>query len=232
MDNSKQSKQVLLSVIGVAILVVAVVGVSFAFFNYTRAGRENSVSTGKIWFTSTQTNAMTIADFFPGANNGTTVQVHIEGGTTYTDGLTYRLRATHIQNLSAAVPIKVTTAAAAGGTLTTHGTFTPLTNVTLAENAILGTGTITGDAAATATWATGDIDVTGFIDPDVVISDTYPAEEATNDNTDDYLNGTTEAWRNGKTVVTTAQWNALATNPVTFRITVEAVEAGGRYVVS
>ena len=33
MSNSNSSKQVLLSVIGVAILVVAIVGVSFAFFN-------------------------------------------------------------------------------------------------------------------------------------------------------------------------------------------------------
>ena len=52
MNNSNQSKQILLSVIGVAILVVAVVGVSFAFFNYTRTGAANQVSTGKIKFVS------------------------------------------------------------------------------------------------------------------------------------------------------------------------------------
>ena len=36
--NGNSSKQVLLSVLGIAILVVAVVGVSFAFFSYTKTG--------------------------------------------------------------------------------------------------------------------------------------------------------------------------------------------------
>ena len=49
MNQSNSSKQVLLSVIGVAILVVAVVGVSFAFFNYTRTGQQNTVRTGQIY---------------------------------------------------------------------------------------------------------------------------------------------------------------------------------------
>ena len=48
-DNNNNSKQVLLSVLGVAILVVAVVGVSFAAFSYQGIGEtENTISTGTI----------------------------------------------------------------------------------------------------------------------------------------------------------------------------------------
>ena len=48
-DNNNNSKQVLLSVLGVAILVVAVVGVSFAAFSYSKPGTvANTITTGTI----------------------------------------------------------------------------------------------------------------------------------------------------------------------------------------
>lgn len=67
-DNS--SKQILLSVLGVAILVVAVVGVSFAAFSYSKEGAvENTISTGTLSMTYTEgdtgisiTNAMPMSD--------------------------------------------------------------------------------------------------------------------------------------------------------------------------
>lgn len=47
-DNNS-SKQILLSVLGVAILIVAVVGISFAVFSYNKAGEvNNTISTGTI----------------------------------------------------------------------------------------------------------------------------------------------------------------------------------------
>ncbi len=50
MENNN-SKQVILSIVGVAILVIAVVGVSFAFFTYSRTGEKNNViTTGSITF--------------------------------------------------------------------------------------------------------------------------------------------------------------------------------------
>ena len=48
-ENNNSSKQVLLSVLGVAILVVAVVGVSFAAFSYSKTGEKvNTITTGTI----------------------------------------------------------------------------------------------------------------------------------------------------------------------------------------
>ncbi len=50
MENNN-SRQVMLSIIGVAVLVIAVVGVSFAFFTYSREGTKNNViTTGSITF--------------------------------------------------------------------------------------------------------------------------------------------------------------------------------------
>lgn len=251
MEQSDQSKKVLLSVIGVAILVVAVVGVSFAFFNYTRAGQQNSISTGKIWFGSSQSGAISVSNFFPGdtspASANATITVH--GGTNYTSGMTYRLRVSDLQNYDGSVPIllNVSTVEAdpsaspnpkTGVNDTTHGTFTATTPtggsagvaIPLSDGAILGTGTITnGGASAVEYWMNGDITVTAYIDSNIAITDTYPAE-STDTNSDGYLDGTTTNWLNGRTPVTTAQWNALGTTPVTFRIVVEAIETGGNYV--
>jgi len=107
MNQSNSNKQVLLSVIGVAILVVAVVGVSFAFFNYTRTGDQNTVQTGKINFVSTQSGTINLTNAFPlttaqltarqtaGTNSTdySTITVDVRGNTTYAAGLDYRLTA-------------------------------------------------------------------------------------------------------------------------------------------
>ncbi len=66
-ENNNTSKQVLLSVLGVAILIVAVVGISFAAFTYTQAGeRENTISTGTITMTYTEgKNGISIDNAIP-----------------------------------------------------------------------------------------------------------------------------------------------------------------------
>ena len=65
--RSSNSKQILLSVLGVAILVVAVVGVSFAAFSYTQTGQyENKITTGAINMSySNPTNGIDITDAQP-----------------------------------------------------------------------------------------------------------------------------------------------------------------------
>ena len=67
MNNENSSKQILLSVLGVAILVVAVVGISFAAFSYSRAGeKENTIQTGTITMSYTEdTNGIAITDALP-----------------------------------------------------------------------------------------------------------------------------------------------------------------------
>lgn len=70
--NENSSKQVLLSVLGIAVLVVAVVGVSFAFFTYSRQGtQENTITTGEIFFDFTESAVSKIENAFPGTAQDT-----------------------------------------------------------------------------------------------------------------------------------------------------------------
>ena len=147
MNQTNSSKQVLLSVIGVAILVVAVVGVSFAFFNYTRTGAANTITTGQITFTSTQVGT-TLSNAFPvtksyadGVSNNEDANVvyatvAIVGSTSYNRGLDYRITAVGVdfnveannQNGIAAMTVPVRVDVTTTGTLGTNvgsGSVTP-----------------------------------------------------------------------------------------------------------
>ena len=67
MNNENSSKQILLSVLGVAILVVAVVGISFAAFSYSKTGEvSNTITTGTITMSySEPTNGINLTDALP-----------------------------------------------------------------------------------------------------------------------------------------------------------------------
>ena len=67
MERKNSSKQVLLSVLAVAILVVAVVGVSFAFFTYSKQGETvNTITTGTLVFSYNEPqNGILLSDAVP-----------------------------------------------------------------------------------------------------------------------------------------------------------------------
>ena len=67
MEKKSSSKQVLLSVLAVAILVVAVVGVSFAFFTYSKQGETvNTITTGTLVFSYNEpANGILLEDAVP-----------------------------------------------------------------------------------------------------------------------------------------------------------------------
>ena len=217
MEQSNQSKKVLLSVIGVAILVVAVVGVSFAFFNYTQTGAQNSLKTGNIYFVAQETGDIVVTDFFPKATgaatdptNSDSMTVTITGGTNYTNGIDYRLVAVNVSNNYNTVPVTVTTSTSdAGIGYTPNGTNG---EVALAPDAVLGTGHIASstNGGLEGNRTTGTITITAYLNgSDLAITDT-PVE-----STD---------WVNGRTVISTSAWNALSSTPITFNVRVIADE--------
>ena len=67
MNNNNSSKQILLSVLGVAILIVAVVGISFAAFSFSKEGtKANTITTGTITMSYTEpTNGINLTDALP-----------------------------------------------------------------------------------------------------------------------------------------------------------------------
>lgn len=100
-DMSNNKKKIIIPIVFVLLLVIAVVGVTYAFFNYTRTGSANTLNTGRIYFSTEQTNNNTInlTNIFPmtkqealadTSTNGTLV-VTFTGDTTYTDGIEYLL---------------------------------------------------------------------------------------------------------------------------------------------
>ena len=67
MSSDNTSKRILLSVLGVAILVAAVVGITFAAFSYTKTGTvANTITTGAITMSYTEpTNGITLTNALP-----------------------------------------------------------------------------------------------------------------------------------------------------------------------
>lgn len=228
MESSKQSKQVLLSVIGVAILVVAVVGVSFAFFNYTRTGEANTVKTGHIEFNSENT-LIELENVFPIATsavatdstNTATATVRITGNTNYTNGIDYVVTAeevsTNIGTTDGKLPIsiKVTQTGLDGATLTSY-------EGDAVNNFHSGSELAHGNIPGNSTAVNGTITIKAYIDRNkVAITDTV---QGGNIHVTGYTNGTTSTWINGRTVMTTEQWNALQNTPASFKIKVVANE--------
>ena len=260
MEQSNQSKKVLLSVIGVAILVVAVVGVSFAFFNYTRTGAPNTVKTGHIYFTSTQSE-IPVNNLFPvaasagktvatnGSEVGTIATITITGNTTYSGGLDYRITAQDV-NLAVAgktmpISVYVEESQSPSASVTEHHVYSynansavTSTNV-IQNNDILAEGHI--EAVSEGTNVNHVITIRTYLDRNkIAISDTYDATNGVSDNM-----GTKSEWINGRTVFTTDQWNKFhgdgvnMTNegenqvaPVSFKIRVEASEANDGQVTN
>ena len=181
--NGNSSKQVLLSVLGIAILVVAVVGVSFAFFSYTKVGSTNNViSTGEIYTylttgdTMTLTNAMPVQTTPTSVINATTGDV---GALTFTvtgkndsdTAITYKI---YLVSSDAAAPtgksalisdadIGVLMSSSGTGAATAISTATDVNTLGgLTSGALLGTGTFAAGSAETThsytvnLWVKGD----------------------------------------------------------------------------
>ena len=119
----KSKKQMFLVIIGF-ILVLVLGTVSYAFFNYTRTGSANTVSVGRLNFTSTQNNTINLSNVFPtdsdhlDASNSGTVTINITGDTNYSEGIEYKVSIVDVNNVvnNKEVPISFTTTATNLGT--------------------------------------------------------------------------------------------------------------------
>lgn len=210
--NNNSSKSIILSVIGVAVLVVAVVGVSFAFFTYLGGEADNTVSVGTIVFNSTQ-SGLTLQNQFPrdAADNSSVARVSISGKTTYAAGINYRIVLTEVTKPTGADAILPKVAITSSG----------------AANVTVVPGT-----TAVKDWANGTILASGNVSA-AFNSPTTPVEiltiSAYYDKADYHISDSTLAelqsvglltGYQGK-VVPTATWNALADFTFSFRLIAE-----------
>ena len=225
MTNKKAN---VLMVLGLFVLIGLIGGLSIAFFNYTRTGSPNLLTTGDISFNSNY-ETVTIANIFPIAtanvgtdtNNVMTVNVNVTGRTTYAKGLYYEVTADNV-NLTVNgknIPVSIQTTAS------------NLNNVTLTsyENGkVLTDGSLFAYGTIPASDETHDNSVDGTITLKVYLDASRIAVTDTIENgaiyATGYDNGTNTGWINGRTVLTTTEWNNLANTPLSFKVKVEAYE--------
>jgi len=187
-------KHVKLSIIGFAILLIGLVGVSFAFFNYTRTGSANNLGTGRIYFNAEQGLALNLSNVFPMTSSEATsanldsVTLGILGDTTYVDGEEFEITLTNVNNTinGKEIPINfIATYEATDGKVI--GTSSDdYWNARESKNANIYTLTSTGKVKEGKQVLVGYIDNVGngvngtltikaYIDADrIAISDTYP----------------------------------------------------------
>ena len=229
MEQSNQSKKVLLSVIGVAILVVAVVGVSFAFFSYTRTGSANTVQTGTIVFSNTSsevelTNAFPVATSV--ANDATDAitnqvgygSISVQGNTTYANGIDFEIRVTSVSSQSngAIVPRVAVTTTDVASKIDMTTDYTSTAASTLTNGTLLAHGTIAANANVTSDTKVFEVKV-WYDANDYHISDNTKSELVAAGLLDTNYSGT---------IVSTTDWNAMTSNAYSFTIRVNAVEGG------
>ena len=244
MDQSKKKKYFF--IVGPLVIFIALIGLTYAFFNYTRTGQANTLGTGRIYFNTTQGEALTLTNIFPmtateaGNANLDSVTVGITGDTTYLNGEEFEITLADVNNTvnGKKIPLNyiATYTAATGGTIGASSNdywnarnskdttiYQLNANGSVEENVKVLVGYIDNGA----TGISGTLTISAYIDADrIAISDTYygnvtatPTPTAPNDQY-----GTTTEWVNGRTVLTTSEWNSLSSNPISFKIKAESNE--------
>ena len=205
-------------------LISVTVGVTFAFFNYTRTGGANILAVGRIYFNSTQGTSINLTNVFPVKStelennpNVDSVTLTITGDTTYNEGLEYLVSADQVVNTVSGKQVPIGTNVTVNNLGTSDDSYFTnrggnssiykiLSKDTIKEDEELVVGYITKGA----TGVNGNVTVSAWIDADkIAITDT-PDE-----NSD---------WQAGREVFSITEWNSLQTNGISFKLKVEANE--------
>ena len=245
--EQRKNEKLMLTIVGIAILVIGLIGVTYAFFNYTRTGSANVIKTGRIYFNSEQGTAINLTNMFPiDVTNGIpndntkvgTVTLNVTGDTTYDEGIEYLVSAVNVQNTigsganAKSLPISIDVS------VTNNSTNDPATTLGTSNNdyytnrggnssiyKVLAKDTISdndqllvGYITKGSTGVDGNIVIKAYLDKSkVAITDTYDGNETDN-------MGTTTEWVNDRVTFTTQEWNSLQANGVSFQIRVESNE--------
>ena len=195
--NNGDNKKAIFIMVGVALLVISLVGATYAFFNYTRTGNANNIRTGRIAFNAEQGDEVTLSDLFPISATGEitpetpgvgSVVIHVTGDTNYTGGLEYLVKAVNVTSASGgtSLPISINISYENNGNGTTIGTsddnyFTnrgstsSLYKVLSTDTISEGQNLVVGYIAPGATGIDGNIVIMAYLDASsIAITDTYP----------------------------------------------------------
>ena len=239
-----KTKKQMFTVVGVFALVMLLGTVSYAFFNYTKTGSANTFSTGRIAFNAEHSQSVTLSDLFPitlGENEEVTrstpgvgsLSIHVTGDTEYSEGVEYLVKAVNVtgsNNVSLPISISIGYEASEGqgktiGTedefyFTNRGGNTSRYKILSTDTISEGQDLVVGYIAPGETGIDGNIIIMAYLDArNIAITDTYDESDPETDT-----NGTTTDWVDGRTVLTTEEWNAFQSSGVSFQVKVEANE--------
>ena len=234
-----KNKKIILPIIFV-LIVITVIGVTYAFFNYTRTGLANTLKVGRIYFNHQEGDSINLTNIFPISSeqaqtdtvNAKTLSITVTGDTDYDKGIEYLLTLDSVNNTinnkKVPVNLEVTVTGEGLGTEEPNDYYTNRDNYTeskykieyndkLEQDKHLLVGYIAPNTTkGTIEGINGTINIKAYLDSSkVAISDTYPEDEN---------NGTTDDWVNGRIVLTTDEWNSFASTPLSFKVKVEANE--------
>ena len=222
----------LLMIVG---LLLIVVGITYAFFNYTRVGVANSIKTGRLVFSTTQEGRINLTNVFPMSSEnidnvletGNNVTINITGGTDYENGIEYLVTAEDVKATvnNKKVPVSLYMAGTSDlGTedenyFDNRGGNTSIYKVLSGGVITEGQYLLVGYIAPGQNDIDGSLNIKAFIDEDLIaITDTY-------DGTESDEMGTPTEWVRGREVFTASEWSSLKeNNALSFKIRVEANE--------
>ena len=236
-----KSKKQMFLVIGVFTLVMLLGTVTYAFFNYTRTGASNVIKTGRISFTSSQDGNINLTNVFPitsseaetDTTNTDEVVITITGDTTYTGGIEYLVTLEDVKIETSTykkIPVGLIVTPEVDDTeLGTENTNYFNTGVrggntsyykVLADDTVKdGEYVLVGYIRPGVAEVNGKIGIKAYLDKNkILISDTYDGTESDN-------MGTLNSMAEGKTVLTTNEWNSIqGNNAISFKVRVQANE--------
>ena len=237
-----KNKRQMFTIIGVFTLMLLLGTTTYAFFNYTRTGSSNNIRVGRISFVSKNEETISLNNLFPidpteqgimeDSTKVGTYSIDIKGDTDYVDGIEYLVSAVDANIYTSEgqiVPITLDfTVTDLGDPSANYFTardsknaniYKKLVGDTLVGDQMLLVGYIKPNTTSgTAEGVDGSITIKAYLDKNkILISDTYDGTESDN-------MGTSNSLAHGKTVLTTAEWNALQTNGLSFKVKVEANE--------
>ena len=101
--NNVSNSKFALGIIGLVLLVVLTAGVTYAFFNYTRTGGNNTIGTGTVLFDYQDNISLSLYNQFPISESELTnnhkITFSISGHNTLSRGVTFNIYAIHGDNI-------------------------------------------------------------------------------------------------------------------------------------
>ncbi len=98
-NKGRYNKKFILSIIGVVLIIGITFGITYSFFNYTREGEENNLSTGIIMFDYQDGATLQLTNQFPISESELTddykLSFSVSGHNTLEDGVTFNIYAVH-----------------------------------------------------------------------------------------------------------------------------------------